>query len=289
MAANSSREEVWRGRMTLAARRFNAWWEGYAFDGALEHADIASRRRGLMTPPEFEIPQLIWGAGRNEPGDAAWTMRQARSLGLALKARVMIFGAGGGAPLKDVRAGARWTAAGLTRQPVHTRGLDLKTYDEASAQPKHAAAEGALAFFELHRDADPAAFARMTAGFLRPGAPTAFVDFAVSKPGARLKSSFTAIAPGAPRTAADYVRALKESGFAAGDVIDETRAYLPLIARGWSGWRRAYDAACGRPDIAARAEAMRFLGDYANLWAERFDALKSGALQVVRLPARMIA
>ncbi len=32
-----------RGRATLAARRFHAWWEGYAFDPDLERADIADR------------------------------------------------------------------------------------------------------------------------------------------------------------------------------------------------------------------------------------------------------
>jgi hypothetical protein len=280
------RQNDFRVKTALALRRFNAWWEGYAFDPALERTEIETRK--VFLPPEMEIPALIWGEGRDEPGDAAWSLRHARSLGLAPKSRVAIFGAGGGASLRDVKAGARWNAFGLGRKEQRAKGFDLKSYDEAMAGLDRQAADGALVFFELHRDGDPAAFARFSIDFLKRGAPAAFVDFALARPDVRLRAGFDGLLPGAPRLAAEYARILKDSGFSVTDTSDETRLFLGLIARGFAGWRKAYEAAAARADDASRAEALRYLSAYAALWADRFDALKSGALQVVRIAARKL-
>jgi hypothetical protein len=281
------RQKVLAAETALALRRFNAWWEGYAFDAAAEKADIESRAKRAL-PPDLEIPPLIWGVGRVEPGDPSWSMRHARALGLGPKSRVTVFGAGAGAPLLDLKAGARWTVRGLGRVAYAARGLNLGTYDEAMAPSDPQAADGAIVFFELHRDGDPAAFARYAAEFLKPGAPAAFVDFALTRAEPRMRSGFDSRLPGAPRLAADYARILKDSGFGVGDVVDETRLFLPLIARGFAGWRRAYEAARAQADRCARAEAVRYLGDYAAVWADRFESLKSGALQVVRISARRL-
>ena len=234
----AQRQTALRTQTTLALRRFNAWWEGYDFNEALERGDIEA---GCIAPeaPATEIPPLIWGEGRDEPGDPAWTMRHARTLGLAAKSRVMIFGAGAGAPLRDAKAGARWTVSGLARASTPARGLDLKSYDQAMAHLERQASDGAIVFFELHRDGDPGAFARFCTEYLKPGAPVAFVDFALARPESRMRCGFDGCLPGAPRLASDYIRILRDSGFSTSDVVDETRLFLPLIARGWTGWRRA--------------------------------------------------
>jgi hypothetical protein len=287
MTAMSLKQQGLKTQAELALRRFNAWWEGYAFDPALEKADIESRRQ-ISAPPEFDIPPLLWGAGRDEPGDPAWSMRHARSLGLGPKSRVTIFGAGQGASIRDMKTGARWNAAGMARRTQKMRGLDLKCYDEAMTGIERGASDGAVIFFELHRDGDPCSFARFVAEHLKPGAPAAFIDFALAKIDSKIGGGFDGLQPGAPRLAFEYIRMLKEAGFHAVDVVDETRVFLPLVARGWSSWRRAYEAASQRPNIAGRAESLRYLSEYAHMWAERFEALKSGALQVVRLPARRL-
>lgn len=291
MAQEPLRIDGMRARLAMAGRRFNAWWEGYAFDPALEEADVAERHNIPRAPRniEAEVAEHIWGAGRLEPGDPAWTMRHARTLGLPTKARVVVFGAGGGAALRDLKTATRWKVAGFARGAVRAPGLDLRSYEQALLRPRKALGDGAIILFELHRDPDPGAFLRLAGDMLRPGAPVSVADFAIVRKGARLKTCFPDAQPGAPRLAADTIRLLKEAGLSVSDSADETRLYAPLIAKGWAHWRRAYDTAKIVQDARVRAEMLRFLGDYANLWAERLDALKSGQLQVVRFQARKTA
>lgn len=288
MAGEPLRNNGLRTRLAMTGRRFHAWWEGYAFDAALEREDVAARfgELGAGPSPEDEIAEWIWGAGRHEPGEPAFTMRLARTLGLPSRARLVVFGAGAGGVLRDLKAGAQWKVAGLGRASLRAPGLDLRSYDEALARLNKAGADGALCFFELHRDADPAAFGRFAGELLKPGAPATFIDFAIARKGARLKSCFAGAWPGAPRIAADYIRALKDAGFTVADTADETRSFMPLVARGWAHWKRAYDAATRTAEPRLRAERVRALGEYAQLWAERYDALRSGQLQALRIQAR---
>lgn len=285
MAGNTLRAPGLRARIAISGRRFHAWWEGYAFDADLERADIAERYGAPAGAGGVEagVAEMIWGAGRREPGDPAWTMRHARTLGLPAKARVIVFGAGGGAPLRDLKAATRWKVSGLAREPAHAPGVALSTYEQALTRPAKVEADGGLILFDLHRDPDPVAFARFAGGLLKPGAPVSIVDFATARKGVRFKSCF---ADAFPRTAAETIRSLKESGFAVSDTIDETRIFAPLIAKGWARWRRVYETARAAPDARRRAAALRFLADYAHVWAERLDALKSGQLQVMRFQAR---
>jgi hypothetical protein len=216
-------------------------------------------------------------------------MRHARALDLPPKSAVAVFGAETGAPLRDLKTGARWRTVGFARNACRRRGLRISSYEEAMARPRRVRADGALALFELHRDPDPAAFTRFVSDVLKPGAPVAFVDFVLPRSGLRLRSSFNEIAPGSPRPIADYNRAMREAGLAPGEPVEETRSFAGLIARGWMNWRRAYNAAVAvDAGSAARAEALRFLGQYADLWAERYEALKRGNLQVMRIPARKV-
>lgn len=291
MGGEPLRNDGVRTRLAMAGRRFHAWWEGYAFDAVLEREDVASRHGGLASGPtaENEIAEWIWGAGRHEPGEPAFTMRLARTLGLAARARVTVLGAGAGGVLRDLKSGTKWKTSGLSRTVFRAPGLDLRSYDEAVSRLNKGVADGALCFFELHRDADPAAFGRFAAELVRPGAPVTFVDFAIARKGVRLKSCFTNPWPGAPRIAGDYIRALKDAGFTVSDTADETRGYVPLVARGWAHWKRAYDAASRTADSRLRIERLRALSDYAQLWAERYDALRAGQLQVLRIQARKAA
>jgi hypothetical protein len=271
-----------RSHIVQAGERFNAWWEGYAYTPAEPVPTHA-------TPVDVDIAEAIWGHGRTEPGDVAWTMRHARALGLATKAEVAVFGAGLGAPIKDLKIGTRWKACGFTRTPRRIAGNTLSSYEQALTRLSRKTADGGLCFFELHRDADPAGFARLAGEHIKPGAPLAFIDFATARKAVRMPSCFPAEASGAPRLAADYARLIKEAGFLVGDTIDESRGYTPLIARGWKEWRRVYETARAARDARERSEKLRFLAAYAQLWAERLDALRSGQLQVVRIQARKAA
>ncbi|MFN3959685.1 MAG: hypothetical protein ACK4NP_07210 [Parvularculaceae bacterium] len=276
-------------RLALAGRRFNAWWEGYAFDEAAERESIlrerAKARAIARLPVHQEIPQAIWGEGRFDPGDAAWTMRHARTLGAELKSSVVLLGAGAGGPIRDLKNGTRWRLTGYSRIAARIKALDVSPYETALSRINRAAADAGLCFFELHRDADPAMIAMFAAELVRPNAPFVFVDFTVARKGARLKSCFVDPWDGAPRQGEQVSEMLDRAGFRVGDTHDETRSFLPLIARGWTRWRAAYTRALEFSN-AERADYLRALSAYANLWAERSDAIRAGQLQVTRFQTR---
>lgn len=279
----------WRARLGFESRRFNAWWEGYAFDAAAERAAIAAgaaRARELDGPVEHDIARSIWGEGRLDPGDPGWMMRHARTLGLALKAEVVVLGAGTGAPLRDLKHGTRWRLSGYSRIPAKVKGLDLIPYEAALSRINRASADGGLCFFELHRDQDPAMIALFAAELVKPNAPAAFVDFTVARKGARLKSCFEGPWSGSPRQADQFADLLENSGFRIVDWADETRAFLPLVTQGWARWKNAYDRALEFSNRRRRTEYLRVLAQCAHLWAERFDAIKAGQLQVTRFLVR---
>lgn len=287
-AADAERLE-WRERLKFESRRFNAWWEGYAFDAEAERAALAAEADASRAPEgpfEHDIAQSIWGEGRLDPGDPAWSMRHARTLGVALKAEIVILGAGAGAPVKDLKHGTRWRLSGYSRIPSKLKGLDVIPYEAALSRINRASADGGLCFFELHRDQDPAMIALFAAELVKPNAPVAFVDFTTARRGARLKSCFVEPWGGSPRQADQFAELLEKSGFRVNDSVDETRAFLPLVSRGWSHWRGAYSRALEFSDRRMRAEYLHLLAQYAHLWAERFDAIKAGQLQVTRILAR---
>lgn len=278
--------------LALAHRRFQAWWEGYAFDASAERNRLA-RAHGLSAAngsstyrAEDEIAQCIWGAGRLEPGSALWTMRFARELGVSVKARMIVLGAGAGGPLRDLKTATRWKISGYSRYLGQARGVNLKPYDQVMSRLNRASVEGGLSFFELHRDPDPKAFASFSAELVAPSAPMTFVDFTVARKGKKMKSCFSSPWSGTPRTPSDYTKMLDEAGFRVAETSDETRTFLPLISQGWARWKSAYEEAAAIANATDRIEHLQTLNRYAHLWAERFDALKSRQLQVTRFLTR---
>lgn len=287
--ATEARRLEWRERLKFESRRFNAWWEGYAFDAAAERAAIA--RDGAVgdapaCPLDQDIAKAIWGEGRLDPGDPAWTMRHARTLGAALKAEIVILGAGAGAPVRDLKHGTRWKLSGYSRISSKLKGVDVIPYETALTRINRSSADGGICFFELHRDQDPAMIALFAAELVKSNAPFAFVDFTVARRGARLKTCFVDPWSGSPRQTDQYAELIEKSGFRVSDATDETRAFLPIVSRGWARWRKAYSRALEFSDRRMRAEYLNLLAQYAHLWAERFDAIKAGQLQVTRILAR---
>lgn len=275
-----------QAKAAYAARRFYAWWEGYAFDDVAERAALRTKMpmAGLPSgrPASDVVAESIWGAGRLEPGSPVWTMRYARMLGLPVKADVIVFGAGAGGPLSDLSRGTKWKANGLTNATGVSDG-NLRSYDQAMERIQKASAEGALSFFQLSSDPNPVAFTEFAAELMLPGSKIVFLDYAVARKGARLPKCFPGAA--APKTETEYRDALRAGGFVMEEAGDDTLTFMPLIAQGWAGWRRAYDAMTHIEDLQLRADLLRAMSDHARLWAERYEALKSGQLRVLFMRA----
>ena len=272
-----------QAKLAFARRKFHAWWEGYAFDGEVERTAIKMQfpnRSAVEGRPASDIvAETIWGEGRLEPGSAAWTMHFAEMLALPPRANVVVFGAGAGAPLDDLKKGARWKVSGLT-SAKNVDGGDLRTYDMAMQRRVKAGVAGALSFFELNRDANPSAFAKFAAQILLPEAKAVFVDYAVARKGARLRSCFPDTKHGAPKTEAEYRDILGSAGYDVEEICNETAKFQQLVSDGWARWRRAYEAISTIEDTALRADMMRAMAAHASVWAERFEAMRSGQLRV---------
>ncbi|GEM_PF-2187985 len=284
MTANAEKLPGLKAKLAFAGRKFNAWWEGYAFDENAERAALQAKfpaaERGSRRPVEEIVGEAIWGEGRLEPGSPAWTMRFARMLSLPVRANVVIFGAGAGAPLSDLKHGTRWKAFGFTHAKNISQG-NLRSYDMAMRSTDKSGCAGALSLFELHRDANPSAFAGFASNLLLPGAKAVFVDYATVRKGVRLRSCFPSVHHGAPKTDAEYRAALAGAGFTLEETLDETASFMALIAKGWAGWRQAYTAISQVENGKLRAEMMRAMAANAALWAERFEAMKSGQVRVL--------
>lgn len=287
MTARAAALPNWQARLAFTGRKFHAWWEGYAFDEAAERAALQADFpfAGIKARPAGDlIAEAIWGEGRLEPGSPAWTMHFARLLSLPVRANVVIFGAGAGGVLNDIRLGTRWRSTGLTRAEHVARG-NLRSYDMAVQRRSKAKADGAMSFFELHQEANPASFSAMVSEMLTPGSKAVFVEYCVARKGVRLRSCFPTAKHGAPKTAAQYQEAIRNAGFVVNDGFDETQAFIQMIAKGWAGWRRAYAAISNIENVSKRAELTRAMAVHAHLWAERLDAMKSGQLLVIAIRA----
>lgn len=281
-----------REDIAVAGRWFNAWWEGYAFDADRTRRQLRDQaaqrfwRKLDGVAPEVIIANALWGDGRMDPGDAAWTMRHARMLGLPLKARVAVFGAAQGGPIRDLKAGAKWRTTGFARHAAQARHANIETYSEAAIHMNKGEYDGALCFFDLHRETDPKRLLALVSASLKGNAPVAFVDFAAGRSGTRLKSCFDEPLTGTAR-GGDQIAALIESaGFRISETDDETRIFRPLLAQGFARWRAAFQIGAVMPNARARADYVSALARIAHIWAERHDALRSGQLQVVRIIAR---
>lgn len=281
-----------REEISLAARRFNAWWEGYAFNADDERRRIRldlglTREEGLKNIDAMAM--ALWGAGRLDPGDPAWTLRHARALSLPLKAEIAVLGAGAGAPLSDLRTATRWKLRGYSRFPEQRKRSPLQSYEAASMRLERGVVDGGLCFFELHRERDPVSLSVFAGEISKAGAPFSFVDFAAARRGMRLDSCFRSPLSGSLQTTDQLIKIIEAGGFRVSETVDETRSFIPLIATGWSRWRDAYQLGSQDSDPLARAAFLRTLGQLAHIWAERFDALRAGHLRVVRIQARRIS
>ena len=268
-AQNIGQSSGWRGNLSIAAKRFAAWWEGYAFDETAERASL----KGGGELSDADIADLvaikIWGDGRLDPGNPSWTMRHARSLGLSVNAKVAVLGAGAGAPIRDLKTGARWKVQGYSHFRGKVNNAALRTYDTLSPKSFGALHDGALAFFELHKSTDPASLAAFAAEIIKQNGPVSFIDFTTTR-NTRLSSCFAGPWKGAPRTNDDTSVLLEAAGLRVSDAIDETQNFTPLVSEAWARWRHAYDFARAMPSPRSRAHYLQLLAAFAKIWAEAF-------------------
>lgn len=274
-------------KLDYAGRRFYAWWEGYGFDPGLERRAVllqpgSAKSLSTMTDRADYVSEVVWGPGRLMPGSATWSMQLARSLMIDARAKVVLFGAERGGMLQDLGKGTRWSVTGYAKRTTLSRAGNLQNYAKVRRRLGKPTFDGALMLFELHHEAEPTQLLRLMAEKMKPGSKGLVVDFTSLRKNVRLKSAFAAPWQGSLRQAVDYENVLDGVGLTVTSTVDETKSYIPLVARGWAGWRYAWQILSDVGDNRQRATLLRLMGEYAALWAERHDAMQSGQLQVTR-------
>ena len=276
-------------KLAYIGRRFHAWWEGFAFDEALERQSILLQHsrpgRALSTISDQAdlVAEVIWGAGRIEPGSPAWTLHLARSLMIDTKARVGVLGAGRGAPLNDLKTGTRWQVTGYARRACPYPGVRLNDYSYMRNRHVRADMAGAMILFEAHRESDAAIPFAMMDRLLMPGGKAVAVDFTIPRREVRLNAAFASPWQGNPQPISVLREAAAKVGLEIVSEIDDTPTFIPLIQQGWAGWRAAWQILNGTEDNRLRSSLITLLGAHAMLWAERLEAMQAGYLQVTRL------
>lgn len=278
-----------RPKVAYAGKRFNAWWEGYAFDPAYERRAtlIRQSRKGMALGTTSDqadlVAETIWGPGRLEPGNVSWMAHISRALMIDTKASVLVYGAGRGGPIQDLRRTAHWSLTGYGRRASTDMNVRVTSYDRARRRAGRPRFQGGMLLFDLHTDPEPVTLMKMFADMIQPGGKAILVDYSVERRDLRLRGAFQQPWTGLARPVEDYRQAAEQAGFTIGIEIDETSQFMPLVENGWAGWRSAVRMLNEIKDNRERAALMAMFSRYAGLWADRYEAMEAGLLRVSRL------
>lgn len=269
-------------------RRFHAWWEGHGFDPALERRAVLLGSRGVGSLNDVQdqtsfIGEALWGPGRLGPGSPSWTMLLARTLMIDEKAKVGVFGAERGGVLYDLQSGTNWHVSGYSHYAVSMPQIRLNNYNRMNKRRHKPSLDGAMMLFEMYREPEPKTQLDILAQMLLPGGKAVLVDFTSLRRDVRLKHAFAGHWNGILRHSSDYEALAKQSGLSITNIVDVTPQYLPLISQGWASWRYAWQILSDIPDNRQRLHMLNLITEYASIWAERYDAMRSGQLLVSRL------
>ena len=270
-----------RARMTYAGRRFHAWWEGFAFDAHFERADIVLNHAKIAdilvdeSATASVISELVWGAGHCEPGGPSWSMALARTLPPAAKdKKTLILGANAAIIRHDLRA--------VFSGPIDI--AELGVYNLSSAYAEYY--DRGLCVFPFYRDEDVAAASAALAGVMASRGRVSLVDFTIAHERTSIPAAFVKPWGGAPSYTGLFGDYLRAADFIIDQTVDETERFMPLIAHGWAGWRHAWQLLRGVSNDHHRAALTAALETYASMWAERYEALRTGQLRVTRFDLR---
>jgi len=275
-----------RARLTYAGRRIHAWWEGYDFDVFYERADIALHHHELSKKSISEkeradiVAESVWGPGRLAPGSPTWSMHLSRQLKIKDKTEFAIFGAERGAVVHDLKDVTNWKLTGFSHSSVSHNILRVMDYEQGRKQFLKSCFYRGLSLFELHKEKDPGGHLRFIHDVMEPGGRALIIDFSTARKNARLSSAFSGAWEGAPQHIEDYLALMRRVGFEIVSIGDETENFLPLISRGWSGWRQGWDLLQSFHEHRQRALLLNSMRSHAELWAERFEAINASQLLV---------
>ena len=171
---------------------------------------------------------------------------------------------------------------GYTRRACPVSGVKLIDYSHLRKRNGRATMDGGMILFEAHRESDITLPFRLMADLLVPGAKAVAVDFTVPRREIRLKAAFANPWHGVAQPTEVLRNAAQSAGLDVVSEVNDTPTFLPLISRGWAGWRSAWQILNGVADNRQRAGLITLLGVHANLWAERLEAMQAGYLQVTR-------
>ncbi|MEM1140012.1 MAG: class I SAM-dependent methyltransferase [Pseudomonadota bacterium] len=281
--------------------RLKAWWDGAPYVPGEAPAHEAEARDGAVAASldlaaHLHISQLLWGRGFTGPGDEAAMVAWGDNLALNKEKSVAFLGVGlGGAARAICKAHEAWITgydrlpdqielgteqcvmAGMAKK-VTISPLKIGEVELAEGKFQAIIAKEELAFHE-----DRGAVFQAIAKGLRPGGLVILTDYLQGEDAAPSGCFLPVWGEAMLGTSGEYEAAINASGLDLRVNEPVTDEYVSAITEAWAKYRALMKAVMDETDDAVlRATYALALGQEADMWANRLEALQAGTLAVHR-------
>lgn len=305
------------GQLTLPAilsmhewkRLFLLWWTG-GLDPEAElepvettgtaHRANVPRRKQQEINARGRVSQALWGEGNLTPGPAEFIMEITARLGLTSEMSMVDLGAGLGGPARAICAAYKiwitayeavpeYVKAGMEQSIMHGMGkkAPITQFEtETFTLPEHKY-DCVFSKEMMHHVQDKVRLLRQIQGSLKDSGQFCFTNYVITDAG-KDTSHVTAWNLADGQNSHFWTKEEFQAAFAKAKLDlrvseDLTARYSEMIAEGFRGLKKNMDNLIAEePDPEHQSELLHALAFETNRWAVRAEALKSGAMALLR-------
>ena len=243
----------------------------------------------------LRVAQMIWGEGYLHPGTEETHIEYAKTMRMSGEKSMAVVGLGLGGPAREMArdtgvwvTGYAWpkSIADVAREQSKTAGMVKKVEvvdfsPEEDELPKEKFA-GVISLAELSFAPKRTALIKQMYQSLKKGGAFLVTDYVIEA-GASVKGFDEYWGQPSFWTEDQYKTVIQKCGFDFRVGEDLTEAHLALIVAGWGNWRQIVENINGTnlPE-EDQQRMLKILAKEASLWADRQEALRSGAIRYFR-------
>ncbi|GAB4522252.1 MAG: hypothetical protein Tsb0010_06480 [Parvularculaceae bacterium] len=243
----------------------------------------------------LRVAEMIWGPGYIHPGAEETHLEYAKAMRMSGEKSMAVVGLGLGGPAREMSrdtgvwvTGYAWpkTVADAAREQCKTAGMAKKVevvdFDPDNDELPKGKYAGLICLAELGFVQKKAALIKQMFESLKKGGAFLVTDYVVEE-GAKVAGFDPSW--GTPNfwTEEKYKTVIQKCGFDFRVGEDLTKDHLALIVEAWKDWKRIVEGIkSANLDDETKARMLKILVAEANLWADRQEALRSGALRYFR-------